>query len=181
MHPTALVRDSRSRLILAISLTLAVLAVSGAATALAAGPPGRGHNGSTVSDPGTTIDPSQPATDPVATDPNTSVSGCPSTVDPTGGALRVAPELGILDPIRAGVDHYVVSGDGTSVEVYFWGGVDACYGLADAQALWRRDGTLDIQILEGRRPGVDQPCIDIALLKVVTVQLASDLPLPLDQ
>ncbi len=152
-------------------------AALGAGIGAAVGAAGPTGGGPIALAPATPIPTARPVTiqphDPVGVDPGVVGGGA----DPNaGGAQRVDPEPGIRDARPAGIDHFVVSEDGATVDVFYWGGVEACYGLAGARAARLPDGSLDIEVLEGRRAGVDGPCIDLALLKVVTLPLVHDLP-----
>ena len=176
MHSTSFIRRRSARLLVVAVMAAAALGAGIGAVVGAAGSTG---GGPIALAPATPIPTAPPVAiqshDPVGVDPG--VIGGGGGSDPNaGGAQRVDPEPGILDPRPAGIDHFVVSKDGTTVDVFYWGGVEACYGLAGARADWLPDGSLDIEVLEGRRAGVDGPCIDLALLKVVTLPLVHDLP-----
>ncbi len=147
----------RARFGAPLLLVLALALVAGAGGALAAGAGSSGN-------PGT----GSPA-------PEEPVDGGPggTTVPPAGdGALRVTPEPGIVNPIPHAFDHITISGDGRLVTVYYWGGVEDCYGLASADVTRGADGTLLVTVMEGARAAAaGQACIDIALLKSVAVTL----------
>jgi hypothetical protein len=106
--------------------------------------------------------------------------------DPDGdgdGALRVEPEPGIINARPHAWDHITVAPDGRTLTVYYWGGVEACYGLAAVTAERDADGVLHVTVLEGQRGnlGNDVACIEIALLKAVTITLDAPIVAPIDQ
>jgi hypothetical protein len=110
-----------------------------------------------------------------ALDPDAPVTGSPIVDDPApdgDGALHVTPQKGIINPVPHTFDRVTVSADGRTLTVYYWGGVDACYGLASAEAIRNADGTYTILVLEGTRDtAAEFACIDIALLKAVDITL----------
>jgi hypothetical protein len=148
-------RRTRFGVPLLLFLTLALVGGAGGALAAGAGSPGNPGSSSPV--------------------PEEPVDGGPAgTAEPrTGdGALRVRPEPGIVNPIPHAFDHITISGDGRLVTVYYWGGVEECYGLASVDVVRDRGGALVVTVMEGARAeAADRACIDIALLKSVAVTL----------
>jgi len=125
---------------------------------------------------GSDPDPGGAPDDPVVAPP-----ADPGAQPPIGdGALPVEPEPGIVDPRPHAWDHISVAPDGRTITVYYWGGVQDCYGLADVDIQSDAQGRLQITVLEGRRgnlpPGT--ACIEIALLKSVTITLDEPLVAP---
>jgi hypothetical protein len=108
--------------------------------------------------------------DPIVQPP---VKGAPPPVvePPADGSLRVQPDPTIVDASPAAVDRFVVGPDGRTVVVYFWGGNEGCFGLAEVRV--NADGpTPVITVLEGSRPAaVGAACTMEALLKSVVVRL----------
>jgi hypothetical protein len=162
-------------LVLLASLTLAAC-TAGAATAAendrSPSPPASGGS-----------QPGGGGSQPVEPDPDEPIGGTPGPVDPApgDGATHVTPVPGIQDPIPHAVDRISVGADGRTVTVYWYGGVEDCYGLAEVRVERDADGTLVITVLEGPRPsddGVERMCIEIALLKATTITL--DEPLFVD-
>jgi CubicO group peptidase (beta-lactamase class C family) len=49
------------------------------------------------------------------------------------GATVAEPDASIVDPTETRWDHIVVAPDGQTLWVYYWGGTDACYGLASVE------------------------------------------------
>jgi hypothetical protein len=162
-----------------------VLAVSFIAACTADGGPedtshlqprgGGGANAGTGHDAG----PAQPG------DPDQPVSGGAGgggQPQPPGGdgALQVRPGPGIVDPIPHAWDHISVAPDGRTITVYYWGGVEDCYGLARVDVARDADGLLQVTVLEGRRADLppDTACIEIALLKAVTIELEEPIVAP---
>src|SRR5688572_15351802 len=118
-------------------------------------------------------------------DPDQPVGGVPAPgdpQDPSDGALRVQPEPGIVDAIPHAWDHIDVAPDGRTITVYYWGGVQDCYGLAGVQVERDANGLLQVIVIEGRRGNLDPntACDDIALLKAATVTLEDGIFAPAD-
>ncbi len=109
--------------------------------------------------------------------PDDATSGGPGPGDPAGsGAIKVKPEPGIRDARPHAWDHVDVAGDGKTLTVYYWGGVEDCYGLSEVKVGRDRDGALSITLLEGTRAAaVGKACIEIAVLKAVAVTLDEPL------
>lgn len=99
---------------------------------------------------------------------------------PADGAVHVQPEPGIVNAIAHAWDHIRLQPDGRTMTVYYWGGVEACYGLAGVDVRRNADGLLEIQVFEGQHGDLapDTACIEIALLKAVTVLLEEPLIVP---
>jgi len=116
------------------------------------------------------------------TDPEAPVTNDPGAIDelPSGdGATPVEPEPGIINAIPHAIDRVSVSPDGRTLTVYYWGGVEACYGLKEVRTEVDDEGLLHITVLEGTKAAAaDQACIDIAMLKAATVTL--DEPILVD-
>lgn len=106
--------------------------------------------------------------DPVVSDPQP-----PDGAPPAGGALAVEPEPGIVDARPHAVDRIVVAPDGRSLTAFYWGGIQDCYGLAAVNVERAADGSLSVTVFEGWRAALppNTACIEIALLKSVTVDL----------
>ncbi|CAN5782026.1 hypothetical protein BH24CHL6_BH24CHL6_04100 [soil metagenome] len=104
----------------------------------------------------------------------------PGPVQPGDGALVVQPQPGIVDARPHAWDHIEVAPDGKTVTIYYWGGVEDCYGLAGVDVQRDADGLLTLTVLEGRRGELapDTMCIEIALLKSVTITLDEPLLAP---
>jgi hypothetical protein len=118
--------------------------------------------------------------DPVTTSPDDPVdddgdgTGGTDPVEPGGPAI-VAPEPGLLNPNPSAIDSVVaVEGEGDKLEVRFYNGIQACYGL-DRVEVDETDERVTIGIFTGVRPPGDQVCIDIAELQATIVTL--DAPL----
>lgn len=129
-------------------------------------------------DPIDPTDPSDPGDPSDPTKPDDPVTGVPGPVEPLpgDGATHVEPQPGITNAIPHAIDHITVANDGRHVTVYWWGGVEDCYGLKDVLVDHDADGTLVLTVLEGTRPDLgDVACIEIALLKATTITL--DQPL----
>jgi hypothetical protein len=90
-------------------------------------------------------------------------------------ALAVKPLRGVENARPHAVSGYSLSADGVTLQAYYVGGTEACYGLASATADRDGSGPLTVSVREGRRPGGDAACDDIGLAKVVKITL--DQPL----
>jgi hypothetical protein len=103
--------------------------------------PGGGGGQSQPGDPGVGGD--QPITDdPIDVAP----------IGPgAGDALPVQPEPGIVDARPHAWDHIDVAADGRTITIYYWGGVETCYGLARVDASVGVDGLLHVTVFEGQR------------------------------
>lgn len=114
-------------------------------------------------------------------DPVVAPPGDPGVQPPSGdAALPVEPEPGIVDPRPHAWDHISIAPDGRTLTVYYWGGVQDCYGLAAVDVQPDANGRLQITVLEGRRGNLEPgtACIEIALLKSVTITLDDPLVAP---
>jgi hypothetical protein len=112
----------------------------------------------------------------------------PILSDAAGGAAAGEPQLpaqpqaaqpvaGVLDPRPHAITGYALAADGVSLSVYYVGGTEACYALAEASAQAQPDGVLVVSIKEGTLPNAGA-CDDIGVAKAVTITL--DEPLLLD-
>jgi len=120
-------------------------------------------------------------TKPGAAGPDEPTTGAPAPADPPSGdgALHVEPVPGVVDSLPHAIDRVSVAADGRTATVYWWGGVDSCYGLDEVRVERDADGMPVITVLEGTLPGLgDVACIEIALSKATTITL--DEPLYLD-
>jgi hypothetical protein len=101
----------------------------------------------------------------VAAGPDTSTSSGATGQTPAGdGATRVYANSNIVDLHLTPWDHVKVSADGKRVVVYFWMGVQACYGLGQVDVT-RHDGQLKIQLWTGIRPrAIGMVCPELAQL-----------------
>jgi hypothetical protein len=93
----------------------------------------------------------------------------PVSVEPSGdGATLAVPQTGLTDIRTQGWDHIDVAADGRTLTVYFWNGVDTCYGLAGVD-VDTADGVVTVTLQLGTLPAVEA-CIEIAqLYKTIVV------------
>lgn len=113
-----------------------------------------------------------------ASEPDEPVVGVPDPAEPSAGdgVLYVEPVPGVVDSSPRAIDRISVAADGRTVTVYWWGGVDSCYGLDEVRVDRDAGGAPIITVLEGTLPDLgDVACIDIALSKATTITL--DQPL----
>jgi hypothetical protein len=108
-------------------------------------------------------------------DPNAPTDVQPPPMEPgmNDGALHVQPQPGIVDARPHAWDRISVAADGRTLTVYYWGGVEECYGLAGVDVQADDQGRPVVRVFEGRRGNLppDTACIEIALLKAVEVEL----------
>ena len=84
------------------------------------------------------------------------------------GATLAVPQDGLTDVRVQGWDHIDVAADGRTLTVYYWSGVDTCYGLAGV-LVSDTDGVVTIELQVGTLPGVEV-CIEMAqLYKTIVV------------
>lgn len=98
--------------------------------------------------------------------------------DPVPGPDLVEPDPAIRDATPHAIERFVVGPDGRTVVVYWYGGVDDCFGLqrVDVDA---SGATPVITVYEGGRPEAEgEACIMIAVLKATVVTL--DEPILVD-
>lgn len=110
-----------------------------------------------------------------STDPDKPISSSEEPFAPFPGsdAIPVVPEDGLLDIRDQGWEQILIAPDGRTLTVYFWNGVEGCYGLAGVTV----DQTGEVPVVRlqvGTRPGVEV-CIDMAQLFSTTVTLESPI------
>ncbi len=104
--------------------------------------------------------------------PDTPVSSGPMEPGVVGdGAAIAVPQDGLTDIRTQGWDHIDVAPDGRTLTVYFYSGVDTCYGLAGVDVT-TVDGVVTVALQVGTQPGVEV-CIEIAQLYKTIVVLDS--------
>ena len=87
------------------------------------------------------------------------------------GAIRVNPDPSVRSLHRQAWDHIKVSPDGKRLVVYFWMGVQECYGLGRVDVV-RRDGQLIVKLWTGiREAAAHTTCIELAQLYKTVVHL----------
>lgn len=160
-------KSTRSVLLLSLALVATVtLAACSVAAARADSLPTGG---------GSSSEPGQGGDDPI-TSPPVDLPLVPT--EP--GATPVEPVPGVVNATPHVWDHIDVAADGRTITVYYWGGVDSCYGLDRVDVTVDDDGLLHVTVLEGRlgNLGDDVACIEIAMLKAVTITLDQPLIAP---
>ena len=109
--------------------------------------------------------------EPVSNEP-----GEPATEVPHPKPSPVHPKPGQENVRPIGWDKSKVAGDGRSVDIIFWSGVEPCYVLDSVEVEYRAEKVV-ITLFQGSTPSEEEiACIDIAVQKVTTV----DLDEPLD-
>jgi hypothetical protein len=95
----------------------------------------------------------------------------PPVPDPLPGAEFVEPDPAIGDASPHAVERFVIGPDGRTVVVYWYGGVDSCFGLQRVDV--DSSGSVPvITVFEGGRPEAEgMACIMIAVLKATVVTL----------
>lgn len=111
---------------------------------------------------------------PVSSGPDQPVSNTPGgrpSVD--GGPQRVEPRDGLVDVRAIGWDRHEVVDGGAAVDVFFWHGVEECYGIDHVDVDYGKE-EVTITLYEGRNPEAEA-CIELAVRKVVRVELDEPL------
>jgi hypothetical protein len=92
------------------------------------------------------------------------------------GATPIEPDPTVRDPRPHAWDRVVVHGDGVTLDVFFWMGIEACNGLHSV-TVTPSDSGIDLQLMTGQPAGMarDTACIEIAQLYVTTVTLDEPL------
>jgi hypothetical protein len=87
------------------------------------------------------------------------------------GATRIKPDASVRSLSRQAWDHITVSPNGKKLVVYFWMGVQDCYGLGRVDVV-RRDGQVTVKLWTGIQKGAEHMiCIDLAQLYKTVVHL----------
>lgn len=111
---------------------------------------------------------------PAGEGPDTAVSNTPGTGVPTGtGPQRVEPHDDLVDVRATTFDRSKVRQDGRALDLYFWSGIEECYGVDRVEVDYRRRSIV-VTIFEGREPEADA-CIELAVRKVVRVELGEPI------
>jgi hypothetical protein len=107
-----------------------------------------------------------------AAGPDTPVGSGTGGQSPAGdGATRIHPNPHIVGLNQTAWDHIKVSPNGKRLTVYFWMGVQACYGLGQVDVS-RHDGQLKIQLWTGIRPrAIGMVCPELAQLYKTVIYL----------
>jgi hypothetical protein len=107
-------------------------------------------------------------------------AGTAQPAEPGDGALSVQPEPDIVNATPHAWDHITVAPDGRTITIYYWGGVADCYGLAGVDVQYDADGQLHLTVMEGQRGNLppNAMCIEIAVLKAVTIELDAPIIAP---
>jgi hypothetical protein len=107
--------------------------------------------------------------DPAFATTDVSVPECTETATP------IEPDPAVLAPRPTAWDHVVVSADGRSLEVYFWMGVEDCYGLHSVEVT-PSDSGIGITLLTGTAADAEgRLCVALAQLYSTTLTLEAPL------
>jgi hypothetical protein len=107
---------------------------------------------------------------PAGADTDTSVSSTPGDSAPSdGGPQRVEPRDGLVDDRATTFDRFRLRDGGRAVDLFFWSGIEECYGVDHVAVEYRKD-VVKITLFEGRDPAAET-CIELAVRKVVRVAL----------
>jgi hypothetical protein len=124
------------------------------------------------------VDPGECGERMSGTGPDASVSytpcpgdGDPKITNPYDGAQKVEPTPGMSGVSARIFDKVVVGDDDRTLTVFFWSGVEPCYVL-DHVDVDEGPGAITVTLFEGHDASAgDVACIEIAVLKMVVVQL----------
>ena len=107
-----------------------------------------------------------------AASPDKPISSPPGSSAPSGdGATRINPDPNVTSLHRQSWDHIKVSANGKKLVVYFWMGVQDCYGLGRVDVS-RNHGQLSIKLWTGIQPGAEHMiCPEIAQLYKTVIHL----------
>lgn len=154
------------RTVLALSAALTVLLIAGVAAATAADTSVDKPADCDVAMAGPDGGPDTPAG--VALCPNPSIE--PPAWDDPGAATPVQPRPGMADVRARMFDRAIVHDDGT-VTILFTSGVEPCAVLDHVDVAYDEDAVM-VTLFEGRDAAAgDVACIEIAILKSVTITL----------
>ncbi len=107
---------------------------------------------------------------PTTPGPDAAVSSTPDNSRSTqNGALRVTSRINLEDPRPVAWDRYEPLRGGTALDLYYWSGVEECYGFDHPEVIYQPRRII-VTLYEGRVPGVET-CIELAVRKVVEVAL----------
>ena len=106
--------------------------------------------------------------------PDAPVSNTPGN-EPSdkGGAQRVEPHDDVIDVHATVWDRHKVRAGGRAIDLYFWSGVEECYGVDHVEVVYGKR-KITATIYEGREPTADA-CIELAVRKVIRVELEEAL------
>lgn len=85
----------------------------------------------------------------------------------------MAPRTGLVDVRAIRWDRHKAVGGGDAVDVFFWHGIEECYGVDRVEVEYRQD-EVEVTLFEGRNPEAEV-CIEMAVRKVVRVALDEPL------
>jgi hypothetical protein len=138
---------------------------------------GGGGSSSSDGDDGVSTDPAAGMTCPSAApgeQPDCPVTGEPIVADPgenpTARPVAITPGLNHVN-MTTFDKHKVVDGD--QLKLFFWGGVEDCYGVDHVDIEYANDVVI-ATIFYGNKPEAEM-CIEIAEYQVVTVHLEEPL------
>lgn len=87
------------------------------------------------------------------------------------GATPAVPNPNVTGAQPVPFDHITVSPDGRTLTIYYWYGVEGCYGLKDVTVA-PVDGGYAVTIWAGMLPeAINRMCVDLAQLYSVQVTL----------
>ena len=110
------------------------------------------------------------ASSDAGTAPYAPVSNTPGTdQQQRSGAQRVEPRDGLIDIRKTRFDRSVTRRGGRALDLFFWSGVEECYGVDHVDVGYSRY-KITVTIFEGRDPRAET-CIELAVRKVVRVEL----------
>ncbi|MFN2389244.1 MAG: hypothetical protein ABR575_06510 [Actinomycetota bacterium] len=108
-------------------------------------------------------------------DDDTVVSGTPGSGDGRGKAQQVEPRPGMAGVVASGWDRAVPVRGGRVLRVFFWSGVEPC-NVLDRVEVDYAENAVTVTLFQGHDPTQpDVACIEIAIRKVVEVDLTEPL------
>lgn len=165
--------------LIALALLLTVACTGSTAMASTPAPPSVTDPGNRQADPGGGGGTGPGVVKPGPDDPIATVPTDPTPVDPDSWWQTIQARHDLQNLHAQAWDHVSLSPDGRTLTVYFWGGVQGCYGLADVQVSRTTGGVATVTLITGTPPAMgDFACIDVAAAYKTIVQL--DEPLIVD-
>lgn len=146
---------------------LVILAILAMLLSLVAVVPVAAQDATTTPDPGLTIEPGIPG------EPGGPEEPGEEPLPSDDGATAVVPEEGLEDIIDTPWDHITVAPDGRTLTVYYWSGVDSCFGLAGV-TVDVSGAVPTITLQTGSRPGVE---VCVALAQLYSTDIVLDEPI----
>jgi hypothetical protein len=107
---------------------------------------------------------------PVTSGPGSPVTSGPGSGGGAGGATEISPSEGLVEVRPQPWDKVEALPGDEELDVYFYGGVKACYGLDRYQVMYG-EHEIVVTLFAGRKPDAEV-CIEVAKRFVTRVELS---------